>query len=313
MEAIPIDATETFVAADVAGDIAAGPARPRRNWRGTAVPAALVGIIVLAAFVGPWFVASPEAQNLRFGDLPPIGFGDSTVSHLLGTDAIGRDILARTVFGLRSSIETAALALVVAAFFGVAVGLLAGYVGGWLDEIIMRIVDVQLAIPTIMLLLLVVSIVEPSFVTVVGTLALLAWVVYVRTTRAEVLALKQQEMVTALVALGIPTRRLLVRHMLPNIAGPLIVVTTIEFASLITAGAALSYLGLGLPPPAPTLGGMIEEGQTGMTGGLWWPVVVPAVTLALLILIIGILSDRLRGYLDPRSRRSRRPDRAVRP
>lgn len=301
MEAIPIESTETFAA----DGIVAGTARQRRNWRRIALPATLVGVIVLAAFVGPMAVKSPQTQNLRYGDLPPIGFGDSTGAHLLGTDAIGRDILARTVFGLRSSIETAALALVVAAFFGVAVGLLAGYVGGWLDDLIMRVVDVQLAIPTIMLLLLVVSIFEPSFVTVVGTLALLAWVVYVRTTRAEVLALKQQEMVTALIALGIPTRRLLVRHVLPNVAGPLIVVTTIEFASLITAGAALSYLGLGIPPPAPTLGGMIEDGQTGMTGGLWWPVVVPAVTLALLILIIGVLSDRLRAYLDPRSRTSR--------
>jgi len=310
MEAMPVESAETRFAGDVGGELAGGlgtsGGRLGRRRRGVALPAILVGVVVLVAFVGSHLVKSPKAQNLRSGDLPPMGFGDSASAHLLGTDAIGRDILARTVFGLRSSIETAFLALLIAALFGVIIGLIAGYVGGWVDELIMRIVDVQLAIPSIMLLLLVVSILEPSFVTVVGTLALLAWVVYVRTTRAEVLALKQQEMVTALVALGIPTRRLLMRHVLPNIAGPLIVVTTIEFASLITAGAALSYLGLGVPPPTPTLGGMIEDGQIGLTAGLWWPVVVPATTLALLILAIGLLSDRLRAYLDPRSRTSRR-------
>lgn len=305
METLPIESNEAVVGPDLASTGTA-VARPRRQWRHLALPAGVVGLVVLVAFVGPFVVSDPKKQNLRMRDLPPIGFDDASSSHLLGSDALGRDILARTVTGLRSSIETAFVALFFAALLGVLIGLVAGWVGGWLDDVIMRIVDIQLAIPTIMLLLLVVSILEPSFVTVVGTLALLAWVVYVRTARAEVLALKQHEMVTALISVGIPTRRLLLRHVLPNIAGPLIVVTTIEFASLITAGAALSYLGLGLPPPAPTLGGMIEEGQIGLTAGLWWPVVVPALTLALLILAIGLLSDRLRAYLDPRSRRTRR-------
>ncbi len=309
MEPLPVEVTLQDAAVVVPAD---HDAPARRRSKALVLPVVLLTIVVVAAFIGPLLVTDPNAQDLRAGDRPPFGFDGAVPGHPLGTDAIGRDILSRTLHGLQASIETSFLALVIAAMLGILVGLVAGYRGGWIDDVVMRIVDIQLAIPTIMLLLLVVSIVEPSFTTVVLVLALLAWIVYVRTARAEVMALRQQEMVTALVGLGVPTRRVLVHHLLPNIAGPLIVVTTIEFASLITAGAALSYLGLGLPPPAPTLGGMIEDGQTGMTAGLWWPVVVPAVVLAFVILTISVLSERLRQHLDPRARSTFTPSRRAR-
>jgi peptide/nickel transport system permease protein len=212
------------------------------------------------------------------------------------------------VFGLRSSVETGLLAVGLGAAFGTLVGLLAGYRGGWVDDVIMRVVDVQLAIPSIMLLLLVVSVLQPSFITVVFVLALLAWVVYVRVGRAEVLALKEQDMVVGLVAMGASPARVVFRHILANIAGPLIVVTTIEFAHVVIAGAALSYLGLGIPPPDPTLGGMISDGQDGLTAGLWWPVVMPGALLTILVLSVSGLGEGLRGRFDPRARvRASRP------
>lgn len=277
--------------------------RRRRARSGALIGSAvLLGVFALIAFVGPLLVDDPLAQDLANGYRPPFGLSGGTAEHLLGTDQLGRDILARSVHGLRSSVATGLLAIGIAALFGILVGLLAGYRGGWLDEAVMRLIDVQLAIPNIMLLLLVVSVLEPSFGTVVGVLALLAWVVYVRVARAEVLVLKQQDMVVGLVAMGASPKRVVFGHVLANIAGPLIVVTAIEFAHVVIAGAALSYLGLGIPPPQPTLGGMISDGQGELTAGLWWPVVMPGILLTLLVLSISGLGETLRAYLDPRSR-----------
>lgn len=283
--------------------------RRRRAISGALIGSAvLVGVFALVSFVGPFLVANPSAQDLAAGYMKPFGLSGGTVKHLLGTDQLGRDILARSVFGLRSSGETGLLAVGIGAVFGIPVGLVAGYRGGWLDEVVMRLVDVQLAIPNIMLLLLVVSVLQPSFGTVVVVLALLAWVVYVRVARAEVLALKQQDMVVGLVAMGASPIRVVFRHVLANIAGPLIVVTNIEFAHVVIAGAALSYLGLGIPPPDPTLGGMISDGQGGLTAALWWPVVMPGALLTVLVLSISGLGESLRVRLDPRSRvRAARP------
>lgn len=262
----------------------------------------LVGLLVVLAFLGPSFVASPNAQNLTEGGQRPIGFAGGTAEHLMGTDLLGRDIFARSVYGLRSTVETALLAVSVAAVLGILIGVLAGFVGSWVDDFFMRLVDMQLAIPNIMLLLLVASLLRPSFWTQVAVLALVAWVVYVRIARAEVLALKEQDMVVALTAMGASPTRLLFRHILPNIAGPLIVITTIEVAHVALAQAGLSYLGLGIPPPQPTLGGMIADGQGGMTAGVWWPIMMPGLLLTVLILSIAGLGENLRDGLDPRSR-----------
>lgn len=282
----------------------------RAGSKALVVSSVIVAVFALLALVGPVLVTDPNKQDLAHGYQKPWGLSGGSAHHIFGTDQLGRDILSRSVNGLRSSVESGLLAVAMAAVLGVLIGLIAGYRGGWLGEVIMRIVDVQLAIPNIMLLLLVVSVLEPSFWTVVIVLALLAWVVYVRVARAEVLALKQQDMVMGLVAMGAAPARVVFRHVLTNIAGPLIVVTTIEFAHVVIAGAALSYLGLGIPPPTPTLGGMISDGQGGLTAALWWPVVVPGVLVTLLVLSISAFGESLRVRLDPRSRtrtaRSRR-------
>jgi ABC-type dipeptide/oligopeptide/nickel transport system permease component len=284
----------------------------RQAFGGRDFPVAQAIVVVVAMFVVAinlvtdliysLVVGDPLAQHPADAYRPPAWIDGGTGAHLLGTDQLGRDIFTRVVVGLQSSVLTALVAVTIASVLGVAVGLAAGFYGKWIDEVVMRIIDVQMAVPAILLLLLVVAVLDPSFTTVVLALAVLTWVIYVRVTRAEVLSIKQSDMVTGLVAMGASNRRTLLHHVLPNIAGPLIVITTIEFAQVIVAGASLSYLGLGIPPPTPTIGGMISDGQGGLTAGLWWPVFVPGALLAAMVLTVNSLGENLRAYLDPRSR-----------
>ncbi|MEV7005051.1 ABC transporter permease [Streptosporangium sp. NPDC051022] len=275
-------------------------ARRRRRWPPSnpiiALAGVILGIAVLSAVLGPLLVGDPTTQSLPDALRPP-----GTAGHPLGTDDLGRDQLARLVHGARTSLLVASLAASLGGVVGVAVGMVAGYVGGAFDEVVMRIVDVQLAIPSILLVLTAVTVLKPSFPTIVVVLALSVWMVYARLARAQVLSLREQDMVTAIRSLGASNTRILFLHVLPNIAGPLLIITTMEVATLIMAEAALGYLGMGVPPPTPTLGAMISAGQTGLTTGVWWPVVVPGLTIALLILSINILGDWLRDRLDPRS------------
>jgi len=275
--------------------------RSRLHMSPIAVAAAvLLGLFVLAAAVGPFLTASPNAQSLAESYVHPFGWSGGTSHHLLGTDQLGRDILARAVNALRISFFTAGLAIVIGAVVGTTLGMLAGYVGGILDDIVMRCVDVQLAIPGIILVLMLVAALRPSFWSVVGVLALVAWVLYARVARAQVLALREDDMIVAVRSLGASKFRTIFRHLLPNIMGPLLVVTTLEIASLIIAEAALGYLGLGVPPPTATLGRMIADGQSGETAGIWWPVVVPGLFIVGMIVSINILGEWLRDWLDPK-------------
>jgi peptide/nickel transport system permease protein len=277
--------------------------RVRRRMGAT--PIALVAAFVLALFFlaavfGPFLTASPNAQDLVASYKHPYGWSGGSVHHLFGTDQLGRDVLARSVNALRTSFLTSGLAIVIAAVAGTCLGMLAGYAGGIVDEVLMRIVDIQLAIPGIILVLMLVAALRPSFWSVVGVLALVAWVLYARVARAQVLGLRDDDMVVAIRSLGASRLRILFRHLLPNIAGPLLVVSTLEIANLIIAEAALGYLGLGVPPPTATLGRMISDGQTGETAGIWWPVVVPGLLIVGLILAINVIGEWLRDRLDPR-------------
>lgn len=291
------------VASDTARAIPGRLGRVRRQVAVT--PVALVAALVLlllllvAAF-GPFIAGDPNKQSLIDAYLHPFGWTGGTSHHLLGTDQLGRDVLARAVNALRTSFITSSLAIVIAAVVGTCLGMLAGYAGGIVDEVIMRAVDIQLAIPGIILVLMLVAALKPSFWSVVGVLALVAWVLYARVARAQVLALRGDDMVVAIRSLGASRLRIIFRHLLPNIAGPLLVVTTLEIANLVIAEAALGYLGLGVPPPTATLGRMIADGQTGETAGIWWPVVVPGIVIVALILSINIVGEWLRDRLDPR-------------
>jgi peptide/nickel transport system permease protein len=266
----------------------------------SAAAALLLAAFLVAAAIGPFLAASPNAQSLAESYLKPYGFSGASSHHLLGTDQLGRDVLARALNGLRISFFTSGLAILIAAVVGTTLGMIAGYAGGIVDDIVMRVVDVQLAIPGIILVLMLVAALRPSFWSVVGVLALIAWVLYARVARAQVLALREDDMILAVRSLGASTFRTLARHILPNIVGPLLVVTTLEIASLIIAEAALGFLGLGIPPPTATLGRMIADGQSGETAGIWWPVVVPGAFIIGMIVSINILGEWLRDWLDPK-------------
>ena len=252
--------------------------------------------------IGPTFLVSPNTQDLTDTLQPPVGMRAGSATHLLGTDLLGRDLLSRAVSGLQTSLIVAVAALAVGAVVGVAIGMTAGYVGGIFDELVMRIVDVQLAVPGIVFVMLIIAIVQPTLLTMIGVLALIAWVVFARVARAQTLSIREQDMVMAARAMGARHARILVRHILPNIAGPLLVIATVELANLVIVQAALSYLGLGVPPPTPTLGGMIFDGQTELAAHIWWPVVVPACFIVLLIAAANVIGDWLRDILDPRAR-----------
>ncbi len=258
-------------------------------------------LLVVLSIVGPSLLVSPNAEDLSHTLQPLFFMHGGTTRHLLGTDTLGRDLLSRSVSGLRESLLVCVLALVIGGVVGTAVGIVAGSVSGLVDDVIMRIIDIQLAIPDIVLLILVVTVLRPSTVTVTGVLAISAWIVFARVARVQTLALREQDMIVALRAVGVSPVRVMVRHMLPNIAGPMIVIATIRLSGLILIQAGLGYLGLGPPPPSANLGSMIADEQTSLIAGSWWPVVVPATCIVLVIACVNIIGEYLRHKWDPRA------------
>lgn len=276
------------------------PAQRGRPNAMVVAAACVLGFVIVAAFVGPFFVQDPSTQQLDIALTPPAWVAGGTWEHPLGTDSLGRDELARVLYGARVSLGVSMLSLLVGATFGIAIGVLAGYLRGVFDQVVMRIVDVQMSVPGILFILTVVTILKPSFTTIIIVLALAVWIMFARVSRAQVLSFRENDTILAIRSIGASSPRILLRHVVPNIAGPLLIVATLELATLIMAEAALGYLGLGVPPPTPTLGSMISSGQSGMTSGAWWPVVVPGLSIALIIITINILGDWLRDVLDPR-------------
>lgn len=284
--------------------VAVGPPRiappARRRGNGPAVAAAIViAILVLAGIIGPLFLGDPDKQSLADALRPPAWVDGGSMVNLLGTDHLGRDELARVVTGIRTSLLTSVVATLLGGIFGVTMGMLAGYFRGWVDDVIMRITDIQMSIPGILLVLTVVTVLRPSLPSIIFVLALSAWVLFARVARAQVLSLREQDVVMAVRGLGATDLRVLLRHLFPNISGPLLVIATFEIATLIIAESSLGYLGLGVPPPTPTLGAMISAGQEGLTAGIWWPVVIPGIVIALFIVSVNVLGDWLRDRLDP--------------
>lgn len=280
---------------------------PRRRKRrlarrriGVVVALAVLLILFALALSAPLWAVDPAKQSLLDAELPPYPLNGSVPGHPLGTDELGRDQLSRILFGLRTSITISALAMMLAMSIGTAIGIIAGFFRGLVEEVLMRIVDVQMSFPAILLVVTFVTAVGPSFQSIVIVLALSVWVVFARVARAQVLALRDSDLILAMRALGASTPRILFLHIVPNIAGPLIVIATLEMATLIVAESALGYLGLGVPPPTPSLGAMIASGQFGLITGVWWLVVGPGLAMTAFIMCINVLGDRLRDRLDPR-------------
>ncbi len=279
-----------------------GPPAMLRALAGEPLPlvaAILLSIVLLAALfaqlVAPF---SPVFQDLAARLKPPM-YVASDGLHVLGTDALGRDILSRLIYGSRVSLIIGVTSVLVAGSIGVILGLVAGYTQGAVDSVLMRIGDVQLSIPFLVLALATVAVVGPSLVNLIVVLGVTGWVQYARIIRAETLSLKGREYVEAARVLGAAPHRILLRHILPNVLSSVIVVGTLQVSRMILFEASLSFLGLGVPPPTPTWGGMVADGRTYVENA-WWVSTIPGLAIFLTVLAVSVLGDRLRDVLDPR-------------
>ena len=262
------------------------------------VGGAIMLVVVLASVLAPLLTASDPirpsyGQRLR----APWGLG-GTSERPLGADNLGRDIYARVLYGGRISLVLATSAVLLATAVGVLVGLLAGSLGGRFDDLVMRLADIQLTFPVIMLAIAIVAVVGTSPFALVGVLALSGWVLHARTVRANVLAIRHLEYVDAAWALGASRPRVVFRHVLPNTLAPILVIASSQFATMVLLESGLSFLGMGVQPPQPSWGGMLAEGRDYLSNA-WWLATVPGVAISLVVLGANLLGDGLRDLLDP--------------
>jgi peptide/nickel transport system permease protein len=259
----------------------------------------VVLIIIIAALFGHWFTPyDPAAQNIMNRLHAPLTGGRGGW-HLLGTDALGRDIFSRLIIGAQVSLLVGVASVVVSGIVGITLGIVAGYEDRYLGRFLMALTDIQLAIPFLVLALAVVAVLGPSLWNLIMVLGLTNWVQYARIVRAECLVLREREYVQAARALGASTPRILVRHLLPNIMSSVIVISSLLVAKMILFESSLSFLGLGVPPDIPTWGAMISDGRDYIANG-WWVAAMPGVAIFITVVSINLVGDRLRDMLDPR-------------
>jgi peptide/nickel transport system permease protein len=255
-------------------------------------------ILSISAILAPWILTGnlfdPDYSVAR---VPPF-----TEGHIGGTDQLGRDVFSRTIYGARISLLVGSVSVLIAAAVGITAGLMAGYYGGWIDSVIMRIVDVHLAFPFILLALTINAIIGLGIRNIIISLAIAGWVEYARIARGEVLVVREREFTQAARLMGASNGRIIWRHIFPNITTPLLVTATLQVAQFIIAEASISFLGFGVQPPTPAWGSMISEGFANIWSS-WWMITVPGVALALVVLAVNLVGDWLRDVLDPRLRR----------
>src|SRR5882724_7362697 len=296
---IPASARADTSAVGVPAARASRASRARRTrWMalgGGVFVLVLVGVALAAPLIAPY---DPIRQSLRGRLAAPTLAGADGKAHLLGTDHLGRDVLSRAIYGARVSLLVGLAAVVVGGIVGASLGLLAGFRGGWTDSIVMTLADAQLAFPFILLAIGIIAVLGPSFPNLIIVVGLSGWVTYARVLRAQVLALRQRDFVQAVLGLGGSVPRILVRHILPNVASTFLVIATLELARAIVLEATLSFLGLGIQPPTPSWGGMIHEGREYLDSA-WWISVFPGAVLMLTSLVVSRAGDWLRDALDP--------------
>lgn len=257
----------------------------------------LLGLIVVLSFVLMAIFApiiaphDPIKQHIATARLEP-----PSSEYWLGTDELGRDIFSRLVYGARISISIGLLAEGIALFIGIVLGSIAGYAGGWLDSLLMRITDIFFTIPTLLFLIVMVAILEANLLTIALSMGLVNWPSEARLMRAEVLRLREQEFITAAHAIGVPPWRIIIRHLLPHTLAPMIVIGTLGIAGAILSEATLSFLGLGIQQPTPSWGTMVNQGQDYIFNA-WWYSVFPGLTIMLIVLGFNFLGDMLRDML----------------
>lgn len=273
--------------------------RPLRRWPLFSI--AVISILIFTAATAQWIAPRP----VRFGDVtdrhaPPAVLGYDS-EFLLGADHLGRDILSRLLYGARVSLLISVIVVVISGAFGTALGLISGWFGGWLDELIMRAVDGIIAMPIIVVAMVLAVVFGPSFGLLIGVLCAGAWPGYARIVRGETLVLKQLDYVALARISGASMPRILVRHLLPGVLNTVVVVATLSLAGVILAEAGLSFLGIGVPPPTPSWGGMVADGRAYLTSA-WFVSVFPGLAIALTTLGFVLLGDWLRDMTDPHLR-----------
>ncbi len=261
----------------------------------------LIAFVVVAVFAPLLAPFDPSRQSLILRLRPPGSAGPQGMAYLLGTDDLGRDLLSRVIYGARASMFVAVASVSVSLLIGTALGMLAGWRRGWVEIVIMRFVDVMLSIPAILLAVLAVAVAGPGFQTLILVLGLTRWPRYARVAYAQTLQVATLPYIRAAELAGASGPRLLLRHVLPNIAGPLLVVATAEFGLMILFEAGLSFLGLGIQPPTPSWGTIMSAGRQYIERA-WWLTVFPGGCLFLLVLSVNVLGDWVRDRLDPRAR-----------
>jgi peptide/nickel transport system permease protein len=245
---------------------------------------------------------NPEVGVLGDRFRPPAWQTNGTLDHLLGTDHLGRDVLSRLIFGARISVIVGLMVIIVAGFVGTALGIISGYMGRWVDQIIMRLTDAWLALPALTFAIFLAAIIGPSATNIIIILALVYWTRYARVIRGEVLSVRERDFVRLAVVAGCSKWKIMRKHILPNVINSAIVLATLQLGQVIIAEAALSFLGVGVPPPQPAWGLMLADGKKGLMAGYWWLTVLPGSCIMLMVLSANLLGDWLRVKFDPQLR-----------
>ena len=267
---------------------------------------AAIGIVILflvvVAAIGAPVISSqtPRRGVILESKVPPVWSSGGSTKHLLGTDALGRDIFTRVLYGARISLTVGIVAVLIAGAIGVTLGLISGYYGGIIDDIIMRIADVQLAVPFILFAIAILAVLGQGLDKIIITLGITGWVTYGRVVRGQVLAWKKTEFVEAARCIGARDGAIMLKHILPNVYASIIVLASFAVASTILAEASLSFLGLGVPPDVPTWGGMVAAGREYIISGQYWMYTFPGIAIMLAVFGINVVGDWLRDFLDPR-------------
>lgn len=295
------DAVDVADVATASGSFLGDLWRDKAGFFGLMFLVVLVLLAVFAPLIAPY---DPAAQELTDRLQPPAWTAEGTSAHPLGTDNLGRDVLSRLLFGARISILVGFAVVAIAGTFGVVAGLIAGYKGGRVDSVVMRVVDTQVAFPGLLLALIILTVVGPSPTTVIIVLSINGWMVYARVTRGAVLSVKERGYVEAAELVGAKSKRVIFRHILPGLTAPLLTLVILEFARIILAEAALSFLGLGIQPPQTSWGLDVAIGRDYIFNS-WWLVTFPGIAIALTVLSANMVASWLRIRTNPLARAKR--------
>jgi peptide/nickel transport system permease protein len=267
------------------------------------IPVLILGIVAFVAiFANVLAPHNPEIGSLTARFKPPFWQAGGSTKYLLGTDQLGRDVLSRLIFGARVSMVVGFTAVIFSGAVGTTLGIISGYLGGWVDQVIMRLTDTWLALPALTFAIFLAAIVGPSMWNIVLIFGITYWTRYARVTRGEVLSLKEREFVRLAIVAGCSKFTIMLRHILPNILNTAIVLGSLELGVVIIAEATLSFLGVGVPPPEPAWGLMLSDGKQSLMVGRWWLTLFPGLCIMLMVLSANLLGDWLRVKLDPQLR-----------